>query len=357
MDSEIIDKALSEVAETLVAGGYLGDRANMIRIFNRVYGTYGEANYPFNKPIALRENWNDKGPHYNLNSSSNCHKLFWNAYKKYDGVVRRWLDGYLLFTTRFMLTVEGIFFCSPNNTASVWEELQSIIPEGDDRPTIDYITTTNTGLATTSLTLKNQDNMDVSLNYNDDLDYARITEILKEERSSLMILHGEPGTGKTTLLRKLITDNKDLNFYWLDSKLLQLSTSKAFFDFILEHKDAIYVLEDCEHLLRDREEGQNGLLATVLNMSDGMLGDSLNVKFICTFNADLDKIDPALLRKGRLRLKYEFKKLKVDKVKALSEHLGIEMPEVKEMALCDVYNFIEENGATPKKERAKIGFS
>ena len=355
LDEKTIDRVLIEVTEGYISGGFLSERCNMSRVFTRVYGAYGEPNYLFNKPISLRENLEDKGRNSGRGNNT-YNELFWNAYKKYNGIIRRFTDGSLLFTERFLLSVDGCFFCDPAERDSIWNELQDIIPEEKETPSIDYITVSNVGLSTTSLELKNQNDLDLKLNYNDDLDYDRMNEILREERSSLMILHGEPGTGKTTLLRKLIADNMKIDFYWLDSKLLQMSTSKAFFDFILEHREAVYVLEDCEHLLRDREDGQNDLLATVLNLSDGMLGDSLNVKFICTFNAGLEKIDPALLRKGRLRLKYEFKKLTKDKVKALGERLEVELPE-KEMPLCDIYNFAEENGAAPKRERIKVGFA
>lgn len=41
-----------------------------------------------------------------------------------------------------------------------------------------------------------------------------------------------------------------------------------------------------------------------------------NVKFICTFNTSERNIDSALLREGRLRVMYEFKKLSLDKTRA-----------------------------------------
>lgn len=356
IDSRVIDSALTEIINTYIPIGVFGnDTINVQRIYNRIYGGYGERNYVTYKPIGLRESFEDRGLNKSISSESS-NKLLWDVYKGYDSVIRRWIGGYILFTDKFILNTEGEFFCKPEDTSEIWEELQKFLPKEEDIPKINYITTTNGGLSTTPITLRTYDNLDIKLNYNNDLNLDRINEIIKEKRSSLMILHGEPGTGKTSLLRHIIKENSNINFYWLDSKLLQLSTSKQFFDFILDNKDAVYILEDCEHLLRDREEGQNGLLSTVLNISDGMLGDSLNVKFICTFNADLDRIDKALLRKGRLRLKYEFKKLTVDKVNALSKHLGIDIPEVKEMPLCDIYNYYDENGVK-NPEIKRVGFN
>ena len=82
----------------------------------------------------------------------------------------------------------------------------------------------------------------------------------------------------------------------------------------------------------------------------------MHLKFICTFNADLQSIDKALLRKGRLKVKYEFKDLKKDKVKAIFKKLGIDESNAKDMPLCDVYNFEEENGGKIS-QRNKVGFA
>ena len=106
-------------------------------------------------------------------------------------------------------------------------------------------------------------------------------------------------------------------------------------------------------LVQSRDNCQNSLLNTVLNIADGIIGDSLRIKFICTFNTDLTNVDKALLRKGRLKIKYEFKKLTKDKVANLFNKFGIK-DTPKEMALCDIYNYDEVNGGENK--RVKIGF-
>ena len=86
-------------------------------------------------------------------------------------------------------------------------------------------------------------------------------------------------------------------------------------------------------------------------------GDSLNLKFICTFNADISSIDKALLRKGRLKVKYEFGKLTKDKATALAVKLGKTEPVTEDMALCDVYNLGTDNGGEQiESDRPKIGF-
>lgn len=162
--------------------------------------------------------------------------------------------------------------------------------------------------------LRIKDMSSISENYNEDLPDKRIKEILSEDNSSILLFHGIPGSGKTSYIRSLVNTCENLDFYFLDSSILQFINSTAFIEFITSTKNSVYILEDCENLLKSRDTDFNPLLATLLNISDGLLGDSLNIKFICTFNTNIQNIDKALLRKGRLKLKYEFKELTKDRV-------------------------------------------
>ena len=122
---------------------------------------------------------------------------------------------------------------------------------------------------------------------------------------------------------------------------------KAFKDEII----ARLSFEDCEKILLNRDHNYNPTMSILLNLTDGIISDILNIKIICTFNTALSNIDKALLRKGRLTLKYEFKKLAKEKVKKLLPDENI----TQDMSLADIYNFKEENDYS-KKQQNKIGF-
>lgn len=130
-----------------------------------------------------------------------------------------------------------------------------------------------------------------------------------------------------------------------------------FISYITSCKDYVFILEDCEQLLMDREDNPwNNAITTILNMADGLLSDIVNIKFICTFNAAVDKIDPALLRKGRCFAKYEFKELCEEKVEKLNDKYNLGIKDIKPMTLAEVYNTEKTDYSEENKSKKKIGF-
>lgn len=193
--------------------------------------------------------------------------------------------------------------------------------------------------------------VDIKENYNDDIPYDRMKQIIEEDKSSLMLFYGEPGTGKTTLIKHFITEYPDKNFIFMDGDLLINVSKEKLMSYFLECQDTIFILEDCEKALMNRENSFNPVMSILLNLTDGVISDILNIKLICTFNTNINNIDPALIRKGRLSLKYEFKKLSKEKCRKIANDNSIN----EDMSLANVYNIKEENDFS-KKNQKKIGF-
>jgi ATP-dependent 26S proteasome regulatory subunit len=114
------------------------------------------------------------------------------------------------------------------------------------------------------------------------------------------------------------------------------------------------VIEDAENIMMDRKFNSDSSVSNLLNLSDGLLSDCLNVQIICTFNSDLNLIDSALMRKGRLIARYEFGKLTVDKAQTLSIKMGFDTEIREPMTLAEVANQHEKLEAQKKVE--VIGF-
>ena len=189
--------------------------------------------------------------------------------------------------------------------------------------------------------------------YNDDFPIDKVKTILSKDESALLLFFGIPGGGKSTVI-KYLASTCEQDFVYMDAKLLNNASSSDFLNYLRDYQGGVVVLEDCEELVKDREVNYNSTINTLLNLTDGILGDAFAIKFICTFNTDVNNIDKALLRKGRLKLKYEFKELAEDKVKEIFKDNNIDTNLAKPMTVSDAFNFTEETGHIEKKN--KVGF-
>lgn len=195
-------------------------------------------------------------------------------------------------------------------------------------------------------------NIDIDLNYNDDLPYEKITNLIESEgNSELLLFYGDPGTGKTSFIKHLISKYPDKDFIFIDGSLLASVPQQNLMGYFLDNDNTVFILEDCEKILMARDNNYNPVMPILLNITDGIIGDVLGIKLICTFNTALSNIDKALLRKGRLSLKYEFKALAKEKVRKILNDDTIN----KDMTLADIYNIDSENDYS-KKQTSKIGF-
>ena len=213
-------------------------------------------------------------------------------------------------------------------------------------------TTPNQGYCLNKFSVKNVENFDIDKQYNEDLKKQndKIVDFIKDgNRSGIVFLHGEKGTGKTTYIRHLINTTPDVKFVFIQPSLFPVFGDPSFTTFMSSLHDSVIILEDCESVVKSRRSGNNfqqSTVSTLLNMSDGLLSDGLGIKFICTFNENIPAIDEALLRKGRLVSKYEFKPLCVDKTTSLLNELyPDEVFVVKEpgLTLADIYNIKDES--------------
>lgn len=232
----------------------------------------------------------------------------------------------------------------------------------------------NTGFHLNKGHIKEVKDFNLELQYNNDFPHEdeKVRKFIEDDdRSGLVILHGEKGTGKTTYIRNLISSFPNKKFVFVTPDLIPLLGQPAFTTFLNSLNNHIIILEDCENAIRDRKTtGTSSAVSILLNMTDGLLADDLGIKFICTFNEDIKDIDPALMRKGRLVSKYEFKPLTVEKTNALLEHIytqkaneinndetslvhvpEIDIPKVqKGLTLADIYNFEEDSYETVRKK-------
>jgi len=201
-------------------------------------------------------------------------------------------------------------------------------------------------------------NIDLNDNYNDEFPEMAdkiIDGLNRKDKTNLVILSGEPGTGKTTFIRYL-TSRLKKNIIFISPDMVDSITDPAFIPFLMSNNDSVLIIEDAEPALEKRNQGgRTSAVSNVLNLTDGLLSDCLKISIVATFNTKEGNIDEALTRKGRLLMNYKFEKLSIEKSKILLEKNGHTEVEVKEpMTLADIYFYGTDNNI--KKPSKKIGF-
>jgi len=228
--------------------------------------------------------------------------------------------------------------------------------KGKRKPIISLLVNTSIGIGTKLMEIS-KPRLNIEDNYNDDfkdIHQTILRRLSKKNDKGLVLLHGKTGTGKTSYIRYLISSLKK-NVIFLPPNMASAMTNPNLIPVLIDNPNSIFVIEDAENIVVDREKEGNSPVSALLNISDGLLSDCLNIQIICSFNTDISKVDTALMRKGRLIAKYEFKELEVQKAQVLSEKLGFKTILNSPMTLTAIYNQDEKEFQQTRKNNP-IGF-
>ncbi len=196
---------------------------------------------------------------------------------------------------------------------------------------------------------------DLALHYGDDfvLWEAELILRLQNQINGLVVLRGDPGVGKSSFLRHLIARlAKTHRAFLVPTSHFGMLAGPQMPGFWAGQNyrsklQNLLILEDAEALLARRDGINDAQVSNLLNMSDGLIGDCMKVQIIVTVNASLDKLDPAITRRGRLTGYRQFRRLTRIEAQRLASAKHLTLADGHEFSLADIYRGADSSDPVP----------
>lgn len=208
-------------------------------------------------------------------------------------------------------------------------------------------------------------------------DYNYVVSDLNSSHPSgrIVIMEGEPGTGKTHLIRALLLEVPDAMFILVAPDMVASLAGPELLPLLMTHKQSymldgpiILILEDADKCLVTRQGDNIGSIQALLNLGDGILGSLLDLRIVATTNAKKLEIEGAILRDGRLSRRLEVGPLDLPRAKARFLELcpGKNFDDVippsrdkdkQKLTIAQVYGLARKSGWLPEVRAKKAGSS
>lgn len=266
---------------------------------------------------------------------------------------------------RTIAKIDNIFelciACPPHKEEAAFQmadELRKKFPKQEQEKTapISILMAKRNGLSWVEYYLPEPDIPDLATWYGDDFVGTDkcISDRMDSGQGGVIIMHGPPGCGKTTYIRRMAAKyGRGRHFLYIPTLSAAALDSPELVGMILNYQSPVLIVEDAESIIQNQGSRPAGL-ASLLNLSDGLVGMAANVMMILTHNAKVESIDPALMRAGRLIAHHEFKPIPLDRALRINERLGGAPDKIRGgMTLAEIYN---AQPPSTKKQDRKIGF-
>jgi hypothetical protein len=192
---------------------------------------------------------------------------------------------------------------------------------------------------------------------------AEFAEKTGARAGGLTIFDGPPGTGKTSLISEMIRRlEKTHVFYSLPVSQDRVLSAPELVPFWQKqntrHGDRVkvIVMEDAERLLWRRNGDNREAVSSLLNIADGLMGRMLRLHIICSVNAKMEDLDPAVLRPGRLMNHRRFDPLSRETAARLATDRGLAFAPNEWSEGYTLAEVLNPGASEPFAEKPPIGF-
>lgn len=183
--------------------------------------------------------------------------------------------------------------------------------------------------------------------------------------AKLIIADGEPGTGKTYLVRGITNAVDGATFVLVPPSMISDIMSPQFIPVLMDHHNAggpiVFIVEDADSCLVKREGDNMNSISSLLNLGAGIFGDLFDVRVIATTNAKKIEMDPAITRNGRCCRYIETSALPREQAERVIERISKGKKTLhdskKEYMLADIYHAArQEDEQVISRKEHKVGF-
>lgn len=201
-------------------------------------------------------------------------------------------------------------------------------------------------------------------------DFEHVVADLKTKKpcGRVTIFDGEPGTGKTYLVRALTGLAPECRYVIVPTEMVAQLTTPSFVPLLASYRTSkddmplVLIIEDADACLVSRGGDNIGSISALLNLSEGILGAMLDIRVIATTNAGhisdrAESVDSAIMRAGRLCRRIHVGKLGRAQCESLYERLtGKQRHFSSEMTLAEIYRLANDSSYEAPVSAPRLGF-
>lgn len=311
------------------------------------------------------------------------------------GMIFVWDDGYCQFYITSKKEVRGFSGSSTRPfLVKIFEEILETFDTEERSGEAFVVVPSQFGLTTATLGMASVPFL--AHNYRKEVvdGYQRIVKDLNNPNplGRLTIVDGPPGTGKTYLIRSLMSEAPKAKFLVLPSNMASSLGGPELLKMLINQSGArtddqpeeishgqieseglkdkacnplVLIIEDADSCLSIRGSDNISAISSILNLSDGIIGNLLDLRILCTTNVEIKDVDSALLRKGRLSARVEVGLLDGEQASQAYAKAGGEKPfdfkKDKYYSLAQVYALVKSDDLSEELDinvgsKNKVGF-